>query len=147
MRTYQIGEVGFSPEACELRRDGLIEHLQPQARNVLLVLIEHAGEVVSKDVLLKQVWHGRSTSEECLTRCISLLQQQLSHRGADHLIETIPQVGYRLRLDLPSPSNDPFHAHWTARAQGALAPDQLVRITITAASLLAITGIFLAITV
>ena len=147
MRTYQIGEVGFSPEACELHKDGLVEHLQPQVRNVLLVLVEHAGEVVSKQALLKQAWQGRTASDQCLTRCISILRKQLSDRGEKHLIETIPRVGYRLHLDVPPPSNDPFHAHWAGRESSGLAPDQLVRVTVTAASLLAITGILLAITI
>ncbi len=146
MRTYQIGKVGFSPDACELHKDGLTEHLQPQVRNVLLVLVEHAGEVVSKETLLEQAWQGRAASDECLTRCISILRKHFSDRSGKHLIETIPKVGYRLHLDVPSPSNDPFHAHWAARDQNGLAPDQLVRIGITAVGMLAVTGILVSIT-
>ena len=66
MRSYQIGEVGFSPDSCELHKDGLVEHLQPQVRNVLMVLVENAGEVVSKETLLEQAWNGRFTSDESL---------------------------------------------------------------------------------
>jgi DNA-binding winged helix-turn-helix (wHTH) protein len=130
-----------------LQKDGFIEHLQPQVRNVLLVLVEHAGEVVSKDTLLEQAWHGRAASDECLTRCISILRRQLCDQTDRHLIETIPRVGYRLHLDVPAPSNDPFHTHWAAREQSGLAPDQLVRISITAASMLAVTGILLLLTI
>ena len=88
MKTYQIGEVGFSPDACELYKDGLIAHLQPQCRNVLLVLVEHAGEVVTKEALLQDAWQGRAASDECLTRCISILRKHLSDRDEKHLIET-----------------------------------------------------------
>ncbi len=147
MRTYQIGEVGFSPDACELYKDGLVEHLQPQVRNVLLALVEHAGDVVTKEALLERAWHGRPVSDECLTRCISILRKHLSDRGDKHLIETIPRVGYRLHSDVPPPGNEPFHAHWAAQEEGWLAADQIVRITLTAAGMLAITGILVLITV
>ncbi len=146
MKTYQIGEVGFSPDACELHKDGLIEHLQPQCRNVLLVLVEHAGEVVTKESLLKDAWHGRAASDECLTRCISILRKHLSDRGEKHLIETIPRVGYRLHMDVPGPSNDPFHAHWAARDEQGLAPDHMVRLGITAAGMLVVTGLLVLVT-
>jgi len=146
MRTYQIGEVGFSPDACELHKDGLIEHLQPQVRNVLLVLVENAGEVVSKESLLDQAWNGRATSDESLTRCISILRKHLSDRGEKHLIETIPRVGYRLHLDSKPHQNDIFHQHWAAKEGERLPPDQLVRLCVTAGGLLLITMLFLLIT-
>ena len=96
MRAYQLGRIGFDPDACELFSDGSPEHLQPQVRNVLLCLINHAGEVVSKDRLILEAWHERAATEECLTRCISLLRKHLKQHGEPHLIETIPRVGYRL---------------------------------------------------
>ena len=96
MRAYQLGRVGFDPDACELFSEGSPEHLQPQVRNVLLCLINHAGEVVSKDRLIREAWRDRAATEECLTRCISLLRKHFKRHGEPHLIETIPRVGYRL---------------------------------------------------
>ena len=96
MRAYQLGRLGFDPDACELFSDGSPEHLQPQVRNVLLCLINHAGEVVSKDRLISEAWQDRAATEECLTRCISLLRKHFKQHGEPHLIETIPRVGYRL---------------------------------------------------
>lgn len=96
MRAYQLGRIGFDPDACELYSDGLPDHLQPQVRNVLLCLINHAGEVVTKDHLINEAWQDRVATEECLTRCISLLRKHLRQHGEPHLIETIPRVGYRL---------------------------------------------------
>jgi DNA-binding winged helix-turn-helix (wHTH) protein len=96
MRAYQLGRVGFDPDACELCSDGLPQHLQPQVRNVLLCLINHAGDVVRKDALIAEAWPDRAATEECLTRCISLLRKHFKQHGEPHLIETIPRVGYRL---------------------------------------------------
>jgi DNA-binding winged helix-turn-helix (wHTH) protein len=96
MPIYSIGNMDFDPDACEIYREGQLEHLQPQVRNVLMCLVRHHGEVVIKDVLINEAWCGRSASDECLTRCISILRKQTSDRGDRHLIETIPKVGYRL---------------------------------------------------
>ncbi len=96
MTIYHIGTVDFNPDACELSERGHMEHLQPQVRNVLLCLVRHQGQTVSREVLLREAWHGKPVSEECLTRCISILRKQLHDRGAHQLIETVPRVGYRL---------------------------------------------------
>jgi DNA-binding winged helix-turn-helix (wHTH) protein len=93
---YRIGNVAFDPGACEIHADGHTQHLQPQVRNVLLCLVEHQGEVVPRDTLINEAWDGRRTSDESVTRCISLLRRHFANRGGRHLIETIPKSGYRL---------------------------------------------------
>ncbi len=96
MTIYRIADVLFDPDACEITVDGRTEHLQPQVRAVLLSLVRHEGEVVPRSVLADEAWQGRQTSDESLTRCISLLRRQLERDGEHHFIETIPKVGYRL---------------------------------------------------
>jgi DNA-binding winged helix-turn-helix (wHTH) protein len=92
---YRIADVLFDSDACEITVGGKTEHLQPQVREVLLSLVRHEGEVVSRGVLAEEAWHGRQTSDESLTRCISLLRRQLERGGQHQFIETIPKVGYR----------------------------------------------------
>ncbi len=93
---YRIADVAFDPDACEITANGETQHLQPQVRSVLLCLVKHEGEVVPKDLLIEEAWGGRRTSDESVTRCISLLRQHFADRGERHLIETIPKSGYRL---------------------------------------------------
>ena len=97
MTVYRIADVVFNPDACELTASGETQHVQPQVRNVLLSLVRHEGEVVPKDLLVEEAWHGRRTSDESVTRCISLLRRHFDSGGDRQLIETIPKVGYRLR--------------------------------------------------
>ncbi|WP_188109631.1 winged helix-turn-helix domain-containing protein [Pseudohalioglobus sediminis] len=93
---YLIGDVEFNPAASEIISHGRSTHLQPQVSSVLECLARHHGEVVSREQIFDEAWHGRHAGDECLTRCISLLRQHLHDRDQRHLIETIPRIGYRL---------------------------------------------------
>lgn len=143
MRTYQIGPVGFCPEACELHKEGVVEHVQPQVRNVLMCLLEHADDVVSKETLLQEAWKGRPATEECLTRCISILRKQLDDHAEKHLIETIPRVGYRLHCTAISGADQGA----VGNPPGTVRGDLLVRVGVTIFALLGVAAIFLLMTV
>ncbi|MEH6587955.1 MAG: winged helix-turn-helix domain-containing protein [Halioglobus sp.] len=95
MTSYRIGEVDFDPDASEICAQGHVTHLQPQVSSVLVCLLRHKGEVVAKDMLVEEAWHGRSTSDQSVTRCISLIRGHFADRDERHLIETIPKKGYR----------------------------------------------------
>ncbi|QFU75734.1 hypothetical protein EY643_08720 [Halioglobus maricola] len=105
MSAYQIGPILFDVEACEITSEGGTQHLQPQVRSVLLCLARHSGEVVSKERLVDEAWAGRHTSDEAITRCISLLRRHFEACGERHLIETIPKSGYRL-IESAEAAND-----------------------------------------
>ena len=93
---YRIGDVEFNPAASEIVSAGHRTHLQPQVSHVLECLARHHGEAVSREQIFTEAWQGRDTSDECLTRCISLLREHFHDRDQRHLIETIPRIGYRL---------------------------------------------------
>ncbi len=85
----------------------------PLERKVLLVLLhllEHAGEVVTKDELLESVWPGRLLSETVLNRCISLLRKALGDTKRE-IIRTVHGLGYRfdaeLRVEAAGPAAPP----------------------------------------
>jgi len=62
--------------------------------DVLLTLLRHAGEVVTKDELLEAGWPGRVVSENSLAKTVSRLRQTL---GADgEAIRVVNGYGYRL---------------------------------------------------
>jgi hypothetical protein len=46
-------------------------HLEPQLMQVLVLLAEHAGQVVSKERLLETVWADTFVGDEVLSRSIS----------------------------------------------------------------------------
>ena len=70
--------------------------LSPVNCRVLSVLIQKAGEAVSRQQLFDAVWPNQVVSDDALTRCISDLRSQLKPlTEVSPLIGTIPKVGYR----------------------------------------------------
>jgi TolB-like protein/Tfp pilus assembly protein PilF len=63
---------------------------------ILGVLIERAGEVVSKDEIIAAVWPGTVVEDSNLTVQISALRRALEHgRPNGRCIQTVPGRGYR----------------------------------------------------
>jgi DNA-binding winged helix-turn-helix (wHTH) protein/TolB-like protein len=91
----------FGPFCLDLRQRHLLRAetpvpLTPKLFETLLVLIEQAGAVVTKDELMNRVWPDAIVEERSLSQNIFLLRKALGEdaRGR-HYIETIPKVGYR----------------------------------------------------
>src|SRR3954469_9707223 len=63
---------------------------------LLSVLTESAGRVVTKDEILDRIWEGSFVEESNLTRHIYLLRKIFKQYGeGDGLIQTVPRRGYR----------------------------------------------------
>lgn len=71
--------------------------LEPKVMDVLVMLLERPGEVVSRDELIERVWGVNYPADESLTRSISILRR-VFRTGDDTTvyIETISKRGYRL---------------------------------------------------
>jgi DNA-binding winged helix-turn-helix (wHTH) protein/tetratricopeptide (TPR) repeat protein len=78
----------------ELLVDGVDAGLERKPLEVLIYLLEHAGEVCTKDELLASVWPGRILSETVLTKCIGRLREAVGDREQD-VIKTVYGFGYR----------------------------------------------------
>ena len=63
---------------------------------ILRVLIERAGEVVSKDEIIAAVWPGAVVEDSNLTVQVSALRRALQHAPPNgKCIQTVPGRGYR----------------------------------------------------
>jgi DNA-binding winged helix-turn-helix (wHTH) protein/tetratricopeptide (TPR) repeat protein len=75
--------------------------LTAKAFEILLVLIRHQNETVSKDALLKAVWPDTFVEEANLTQHISMLRKALGEAPQDRrYIATMPGRGYRFVAEL-----------------------------------------------
>ena len=71
--------------------------LTSKAVAVLIELIRHAGDTVTRDQLLDSVWRNRVTTQDVLTQAIKELRRAFADDAKpSQYIETIPKVGYRL---------------------------------------------------
>jgi TolB-like protein/Tfp pilus assembly protein PilF len=79
-----------------LFRQGQPVHLRPRVFDTLLVLIQHKGDVISKDDLMRAVWPDTAVEENNLSQNISTLRRVLGeNRGENRYIATVPGQGYR----------------------------------------------------
>jgi DNA-binding winged helix-turn-helix (wHTH) protein/TolB-like protein/Tfp pilus assembly protein PilF len=93
----RIGEWLADPTTHELRRAGDRLRIEPKAMEVLVALAARAGEVVSREALLAEVWPGVVVGDEALTQCIIKLRRALGDNPKQPAyIETISKRGYRL---------------------------------------------------
>jgi DNA-binding winged helix-turn-helix (wHTH) protein len=83
LQTRQIYEFGaFRIDAGEglLTRQGEVIPLAPKAFDILVVLIEGGGHVVSKEELMTRVWPGSFVEETNISRNIFTLRKALGER-------------------------------------------------------------------
>ncbi|HET8965772.1 MAG TPA: winged helix-turn-helix domain-containing protein [Candidatus Acidoferrum sp.] len=142
------------PRARELYRDGIRLKLRPQPFRVLEILVENAGEVVTREEFQKQLWpsdtfvdfeHGLNSSVKSLRAVLGDCVQEPRY------IETIPKIGYRFIATVQAAEDSGVHLlpaegvtpetqaapQATPGASFAAAPAQSLRRWIAAAALLA----------
>jgi eukaryotic-like serine/threonine-protein kinase len=93
--SYRFGSAEFDEARFELRVAGLPVEVERRALEVLSYLLRHAGEVVTKEELLREVWAGRITVDKVLPNAINKLRRALGEANAGH-ISTQARLGYRL---------------------------------------------------
>jgi PAS domain S-box-containing protein len=78
-------------------KNGTQLRLRPKELSVLWLLVQQAGQLVTKEQIIKVVWNGYSTSDESIARCISVVKarMRLASAGSEQLIKTEYGRGYR----------------------------------------------------
>jgi DNA-binding winged helix-turn-helix (wHTH) protein len=94
---YQFGPFRVDPARETLLKEGVAVPLTPKTFQILLVLVRHGKEIVTKDDLMKTVWPDTFVEEANLSRNIFMLRKALGETAQDHrYIVTVPGRGYRL---------------------------------------------------
>src|SRR5579863_375356 len=100
-RLWRFSGCEFDELSLQLRVKGRMAELELKPLEVLLQLLLHSGEVVSKEDLLEAVWPGLHVVDGSLATAISKLRKALGDENAD-VILTVPRVGYRLAVPVQS---------------------------------------------
>lgn len=95
---WRFGDVVLDERLATLRVGGEAVPLDRSGYDVLLALLRHAGEVVTKDELLEAGWPGRVVSENSLAKAVGRLRQALAGDGAR--IRVVHGYGYRLAAEV-----------------------------------------------
>ncbi len=80
-----------------LQRDGARIHLGPQARQLLELLLDAPGALVTKSEIAARLWPDRAASDDSIDRCAYLLRKPLREAGGEDLIATAYGRGLTFR--------------------------------------------------
>jgi len=91
---WHLGDAVLDEQQARLSVGGTVAELDRSSQDVLLALLRHAGEVVTKEELLEAGWPGRVVSENSLAKAIGRLRRALGPEGA--CVRAVHGYGYRL---------------------------------------------------
>src|SRR5579863_2625119 len=97
-RILHFGVFEVDLKACELRKHGLRLKLPEQPFQVLSVLLENPGEIVTRDDLRSRLWPGDTfvDFDHGLNNAVMRLREVLGDSSDNpRFVETIPRRGYR----------------------------------------------------
>ena len=95
----RIGRYTFDPKAGELTVDGSKIVLQSQPHKILLMLIAHPGEIVTREEIQQRLWSSDVviSFEVSINQAVNKLRRALNDSAENpRFIETIGRRGYRL---------------------------------------------------
>jgi TolB-like protein/Flp pilus assembly protein TadD len=97
-RRVRFGSFEMDEIAGELRKDGVKIRLQEQPFQILQILLERPGKVVTREDLRKRVWPSDTfvDFDHGINNAIKRLREALGDTAeTPHFIETLPRRGYR----------------------------------------------------
>jgi DNA-binding winged helix-turn-helix (wHTH) protein/tetratricopeptide (TPR) repeat protein len=93
---YEFGKFRCDPREHLLLCEGKPVSLSPKSFEILIVLLQSNGRLLTKDELIQKVWPDSFVEESNLTVNISALRRALGETTAEQqFIETVPRRGYR----------------------------------------------------
>ncbi|WP_420396156.1 winged helix-turn-helix domain-containing protein [Nioella sp.] len=107
---YEFADCLLDTESFKLFRNGAAQPVEPQVFDLLRVLAENAGKLVSRDHLIEEVWDGRIVSEATISARINAARTAVGDDGkAQAIIRTVPRRGIELVVPVRSGA-DPVDA-------------------------------------
>lgn len=122
-----FGDFKLDIRTGELRRNGTKLRLQEQPFQILAVLLERAGEVVTREELQRKLWPGDTfvDFDNGLNIAVKKLRTALSDDAeTPQYIETLPRRGYRFLEEVAVESAEPIRRSVARRAPLVLVPKQ-----------------------
>lgn len=128
---YRFGLFEADPHNGRLLRQGAPIRLQEQPFQVLVALLEHHGEIVSRDALRQRLWPGDTFVEfdKSLGVALTKLRAALGDDAANpRFVETVPKRGYRFiaPVTVEPSSADAGADVVTAPSAGSAAPGPVI---------------------
>src|SRR5438874_681935 len=98
IQPLRFGSFELDVRAGELRKEGSKIRLQEQPLQILAMLLEHAGQVVTREELQSRLWPSDTfvDFDHSLNKAINKLRDALGDSAENpQFVETLPRRGYR----------------------------------------------------
>src|ERR1700740_1846020 len=99
----RFGVFELDPRAGELRKHGVRVRLQEQSLQVLATLLEHPGEVVTREELQQKLWPADIfvVLHSSLIKVFKKIREALRNVSqSPHVVETVSRRGYRFLAEV-----------------------------------------------
>jgi non-specific serine/threonine protein kinase len=116
---WAFGRAELDDHRHELRVDGQAVALESKPYALLRLLVQRAGETLSKDELIDTVWTGRVVTEGVLAKCVAKLRSALGDDDQS-VIRTVHGYGYRLAAEVSVRAALVSGVPWTPRVGEAM---------------------------
>src|SRR5690348_3699475 len=105
---YEFGPFTLDPAQHLLSRQGDPVPMTPKTFDMLLLLVENRGRMLTKDELMKALWPDSFVDESNLTQQISMIRKALGETaGERRYIATVPGRGYRFAAEVKGVAVEP----------------------------------------
>ena len=106
LRFYEFGPFRLDIRERLLQLNGEIVALTPKVFDTLLILVQHSGHLLEKEVLMNRLWPDSFVEESSLAQNISLLRKALGEDTSRQYIQTFPKRGYLFAADIKEVFDD-----------------------------------------
>jgi len=98
---YEFANCLIDPDKHLFVCDGLPVHLEPQVFDLLLILVDRKGRLVTKDDLVETVWQGLSVSDATISARINAARKAVGDTGRSQaIIKTVHGRGFQLNVEV-----------------------------------------------
>src|ERR1700730_7990219 len=105
---YEFGPFRMDARERRLLRDGEVVPLTPKVFDILLVLVQNSGHILSKGEVMKLIWPNTLVEEGNLARNVSTLRKALGEGPTNYrYVETVPWRGYRFVANVREVRDEP----------------------------------------
>ena len=114
VNSLRFGAYEFDLRAGELRKHGMRIKLQEQPCQILAILLEHRGEMVTREELQSRLWPSNTfvDFDHSLNTAVMRLREALSDSSENpRFIETLPRRGYRFVAPVEEKSAPLIESH------------------------------------
>jgi len=121
---FTLGLAAISPSSRTIAGPGGTADVEPRVMQVLVVLADAAGQVVTRGTLFERCWGGVFVGDDSLNRAIGAVRKLAAEiAGGSFEVETIPRTGYRLT----GATISPMEGETSGNESGAAAASALTR--------------------